>query len=164
MSRSRWFTWTPRMEKADEPKPTRTTNLDFVSFVSPQVDDFSIIDRSAIAKSSEPVLTKPPTPNPIIEKSPEMALTKLTKPNSVGFVGPRIGAFPIIETTKPTTNLGDSFRYKIAPAPPSPAAPGRCPDTSQSASRTRVQKNKFGPENIWRQRVASLGLMRGCSR
>ena len=64
MSRSRWFTWTPRMEKADEPKPTRTTNLDFVSFVSPQVDDFSIIDRSAIAKSSEPVLTKPPKVSP----------------------------------------------------------------------------------------------------
>jgi hypothetical protein len=85
MSPSRWLTWTLAIDKTDEPKPTRTTTLDFVSFVRPQADHFSVIDRPAIAKSYEPVLTKLPNPNPIIEESPEMALTNPTKPDSVSF-------------------------------------------------------------------------------
>lgn len=36
----------------------------------------------------------------IIEKTPEPELTKPTKPDSVSFVSPQAGIFPIIETAK----------------------------------------------------------------
>src|SRR6516164_722543 len=74
----------------------------------------------------------------IMQKTPDPELTKPTKPDSVSFVSPRIDAFPIIETTKPTANQaikGDSFRYKIAPVPPRPAAQAVVQILRQSASR-----------------------------
>ena len=151
MSPSRWLRWTPGspiIEKSPEPGLTKLTNPNFVSSVSPLVDPFPIIDPVGEPQPQEdldpawgdprqspgkPAAHSPLTEAPIIRKTPHPALPKPTKPKSVGFVSPRIAAFPIIETTKPTANQaveGDSFRYKIAPVPPRPAAPGICPDTS----------------------------------